>query len=107
MLALSAGHVLLVKHPGDTNWRIPRTEPKDGEGSEDAFARLVERLGITVLEHTELGTREVGGEMFDLHRIKIPGLPEKSDHELRLVRLSFLPKELAESDRPLLDALLG
>jgi hypothetical protein len=107
LLALHEGHVLLVKHPGEKNWRIPRTEPEPGEAPIETFARLCARLGIRVLEDSDLGVKEVDGRMFDLRRVKIEGLPQVSDHELRLVRLAYLPKELAEPDRPLLDALLA
>jgi hypothetical protein len=107
LLALNAGHVLLVKHPGDNNWRIPRSEPEQGETTEETYARMCERLGIKALEQTDLGIREVDGRMFALRRVKIPGLPQAPGHELRLVRLSYLPKELMEPDKPLLDALLA
>jgi hypothetical protein len=107
LLALNSGHVLLVKHAGEDNWRIPRTEPEPGETPDDTFARMTQRLGIEVLEQTDLGMRAVDGRMFSLHRIKIPGLPQAPGHKLRLVRLSYLPKELMEPDKPLLDALLA
>jgi hypothetical protein len=107
LLALNAGHVLLVRHPGEDNWRIPRTAPLAGEDRDAALLRLITRLGIDALEDTELGVREVDGRMFDLHRVRIPGLPAVSDHEVRLVRLAYLPKELAAPDKPLLDALLS
>jgi len=107
LLALSAGHVLLVKHPGDPDWRIPRTEPVDGESGDQTFRRLCERLGIEVMEQAELGVREIEGRRFDLRRVRIPGLPTADGHELRLVRLAYLPKELMAPDRPLLDALLA
>ncbi|MFN2465715.1 MAG: hypothetical protein ABR598_05550 [Candidatus Dormibacteria bacterium] len=106
LLALNAGHVLLVRHPGDPNWRIPRTTPQDGETADAAFARLSSRLGIEVLSEEDLGLREVDGRTFALRRARIPGLPSAPDHELRLVRLAYLPKELMAPDKPLLDALL-
>jgi hypothetical protein len=107
LLALNAGHVLLVRHPGEDAWRIPRTAPEGDETPDQTFARLTDRLGIEVLEQAHLGTREVDNRMFDLRRIKIPGLPKAGGHELRLVRLAYLPKELHAPDRPLLDALLA
>ena len=107
LLALSAGHVLLVRHQGEDNWRIPRTTPLDGETSDEAFDRLTERLGIEVLSEDDLGLREIDGRSFALRRARIPGLPEAPGHELRLVRLAYLPKELMAPDKPLLDALLG
>ena len=107
LLALSAGHVLLVRHQGEDNWRIPRTTPLDGETSDQAFDRLTERLGIEVLSNDDLGLREIDGRSFALRRARIPGLPEAPGHELRLVRLAYLPKELMAPDKPLLDALLG
>ena len=107
LLALSAGHVLLVKHAGDQNWRIPRTAPQPGESADDTMARLTGTLNIEVLEQSELGIREVDGRRFDLRRVRIPGVPEAPGHELRLVRLAYLPKELTSPDTQLLDALLG
>jgi len=107
LLALNAGHVLLVKHKGEGTWRIPRSKPERGESPDETFARMCRRLGIEVLEQANLGIREVDGRMFSLRRIKIPGLPRAPGHELRLVRLSYLPKELMEPDKPLLDALLA
>ncbi|MEA2684729.1 MAG: hypothetical protein QOK05_3057 [Chloroflexota bacterium] len=107
LLALSAGHVLLVRHEGEQNWRIPRTTPQDGESADEAFARLSERLGIEVLSHEDLGRRDVDGRSFALRRARIPGLPSAPGHELRLVRLAYLPKELMAPDKPLLDALLS
>ena len=107
LLALSAGHVLLVRHQGEDNWRIPRTTPLDGETSDQAFDRLTERLGIEVLSEDDLGLRDIDGRSFALRRARIPGLPEAPGHELRLVRLAYLPKELMAPDKPLLDALLG
>jgi ADP-ribose pyrophosphatase YjhB (NUDIX family) len=107
LLALSAGHVLLVRHQGEENWRIPRTTPAHGESADAAFARLVQRLGIEVLSHQDLGTRDVDGRHFALRRARIPGLPSAPGHELRLVRLAYLPKELMAPDKPLLDALLS
>jgi len=107
LLALAAGHVLLVRHPDEADWRIPRTVPLAGESVDDAFNRLLRRLEIEVLESTDLGMREVDGRTFALRRVKIPGLPQPSGHELRLVRLAYLPKELSAPDRPLLDALLA
>jgi hypothetical protein len=106
LLALSAGHVLLVRHRGEPNWRIPRTTPLDGESVDAAFARLAERLGIEVLSADDIGLRDVDGRTFALRRARIPGLPDAPDHELRLVRLAYLPKELMAPDKPLLDALL-
>ena len=106
LLALSAGHVLLVRHQGEENWRIPRTTPEVGEDIEAAFSRLVSRLGIEVLSHEDLGTHDVDGRQFALRRARIPGLPSAPGHELRLVRLAYLPKELMAPDKPLLDALL-
>jgi hypothetical protein len=107
LLALNAGHVLLVKHPGESEWRIPRSEPEPGETPEATFNRMTERLGIEVLEQTDLGVRDVDGRVFELRRVRIPGLPTATGHELRLVRLAYLPKELMAPDRPLLDALLA
>jgi hypothetical protein len=107
ILALNAGHVLLVRHPGDANWRIPRSEPEPEETPDATFDRMVGRLGIEVLDQSRLGVREVDGRMFDLRRVRIPGLPNARDHELRLVRLAYLPKELMAPDKPLLDALLA
>ncbi|MGI8609030.1 MAG: hypothetical protein ACR2MY_07350 [Candidatus Dormibacteria bacterium] len=107
LLALSAGHVLLVRHAGEDSWRIPRTTAKDGETADAAFARLIERLGLQVLSHDDLGVRDVDGRHFALRRARIPGLPEAPGHELRLVRLAYLPKELMAPDKPLLDALLS
>jgi len=107
LLALSAGHVLLVRHQGEENWRIPRTEPLDSEDADAAFTRLIERLSLEVLSEEDLGIREIGGRIFALRRARIPGLPEAPGHELRLVRLAYLPKELMAPDRPLLDALLA
>jgi len=107
LLALSAGHVLLVRHRGEDNWRIPRTARVDGEDADSAFARLVERLGLQVLGEEDLGVREVLGRAFALRRARIPGLPNAPGHELRLVRLAYLPKELMVPDKPLLDALLA
>jgi ADP-ribose pyrophosphatase YjhB (NUDIX family) len=107
LLALSAGHVLLVRHAGEPNWRIPRTAPQDGETADAAFARLVGRLGIQVLSEEDLGVRDVEGRTFALRRARIPGLPSAPGHELRLVRLAYLPKELMAPDKPLLDALLA
>ena len=107
LLALSAGHVLLVRHQGEDNWRIPRTTPLDGETSDQAFNRLTERLGIEVLSEDDLGLRDIDGRSFALRRARIPGLPEAPGHELRLVRLAYLPKELMAPDKPLLDALLS
>ncbi|HEY8740806.1 MAG TPA: hypothetical protein VIN56_09475 [Candidatus Dormibacteraeota bacterium] len=106
LLALSAGHVLLVRHAGEPNWRIPRTTPRDGESIDAAFARLVLRLGVEVLSEEDIGVRDVDGRTFALRRARIPGLPSTPDHELRLVRLAYLPKELMAPDKPLLDALL-
>ena len=106
LLALSAGHVLLVRHTGEDNWRIPRTTPLDGESVEEAFGRLAQRLSIDVLSVEDLGIREIDGRNFALRRARIPGLPTAPGHELRLVRLAYLPKELMAPDRPLLDALL-
>jgi hypothetical protein len=106
LLALSAGHVLLVRHRGEQNWRIPRTEPIDGEDADAAFSRLAERLDLEILSHEDLGVREVEGRSFALRRARIPGLPGAPGHELRLVRLAYLPKELMAPDKPLLDALL-
>ena len=106
LLALSAGHVLLVRHEGEPNWRIPRTAPVDGEDADAAFARLVQRLNIDVVSAEDLGVREIDGRNFALRRARIPGLPDVAGHELRLVRLAYLPKELMAPDKPLLDALL-
>lgn len=107
LLALSAGHVLLVRHAGEDNWRIPRTTALDGETADAAFRRLVERLGLDILSHDDLGVRDVAGRRFALRRARIPGMPEVPGHELRLVRLAYLPKELMAPDKPLLDALLS
>jgi|SRR5438094_987566 len=107
LLALHAGHVLLVRHPEEANWRIPRSEPEADETPDQTFDRLCVRLGIEVLGQTDLGVREVDGRLFNLRQARIPGLPEAAGHELRLVRLAYLPKELTAPDRPLLDALLG
>ena len=107
LLALSAGHVLLVRHEGEGSWRIPRTAPHDGEDAAAAFGRLTGRLGIEVLSEDDLGVREIDGRAFALRRVRIPGLPEAPGHELRLVRLAYLPKELMAPDKPLLDALLA
>ena len=107
LLALSAGHVLLVRHEGEQTWRIPRTTAEDGESADAAFARLVERLSIEVLSEEDLGVREIDGRNFALRRARIPGLPAAPGHELRLVRLAYLPKELMAPDKPLLDALLS
>ena len=106
LLALSAGHVLLVRHTGEETWRIPRTTPLGGESADAAFGRLVERLSIEVLSEEDLGIREIDGRNFALRRARIPGLPAAPGHELRLVRLAYLPKELMAPDKPLLDALL-
>ena len=99
--------MLLVKHPGESDWRIPRSRPEAGETPDATFNRMCSRLAIEVLEQTDLGIREVDGRMFDLRRVRIPGLPQPTGHELRLVRLAYLPKELMAPDRPLLDALLA
>ncbi|MFN2464539.1 MAG: hypothetical protein ABR573_11645 [Candidatus Dormibacteria bacterium] len=107
LLAVSAGHVLLVRHPGEASWRIPRTERRADEDSGTAFARLVQRLGIDVTSSEDLGVREVEGRSFALRRARIPGLPDAPGHELRLVRLAYLPRELMLPDKPLLDALLA
>jgi hypothetical protein len=107
LLALNAGHVLLVRHPGEDAWRIPRTTPLEGESADQSFARLTERLGIEVLTQDDLGTRSIEGRLFALRRARIPGLPEAPGHELRLVRLAYLPRELMAPDKPLLDALLS
>ena len=107
LLALSAGHVLLVRHQGEENWRIPRTERVGGEDADTAFARLVTRLGLEILGEDDLGVREVMGRAFALRRARIPSLPDVPGHELRLVRLAYLPKELMAPDKPLLDALLA
>ena len=107
LLALNAGHVLLVKHPGEESWRIPRTVPGSGESADETFARLTGTLGIEVGEVTALGVRDIEGRRFDLRRARIPGLPSAPGHELRLVRLAYLPKELMAPDKPLLDALLA
>ncbi|MBV9060772.1 MAG: hypothetical protein JOZ09_16690 [Pseudonocardiales bacterium] len=107
LLALNAGHVLLVRHDGDANWRIPRTAPLDGEDADAAFARLAARLHLEVLGEDDLGIREIEGRNFALRRARIPGLPDAPGHELRLVRLAYLPKELMAPDKPLLDALLS
>lgn len=99
--------MLLVRHEGEQNWRIPRTTPQDGETADDAFDRLASRLGIEVLSHQDLGRRDVDGRSFALRRARILGLPTAAGHELRLVRLAYLPKELMAPDKPLLDALFN
>lgn len=99
--------MLLVRHQGESSWRIPRTEPRDAEDVDAAFSRLVDQFKIEVLSAEDLGVREVEGRSFALRRARIPGLPEAPGHELRLVRLAYLPKELMAPDKPLLDALLA
>ncbi|GAC1583981.1 MAG: hypothetical protein NVS3B24_22950 [Candidatus Dormibacteria bacterium] len=107
LLALNAGHVLLVRHPGEARWRIPRTDRVEAEDAGAAFGRLVSRLKIEVLSEEDLGIHEIDGRAFALRRARIPGLPEAPGHELRLVRLAYLPRELMAPDKPLLDALLS
>jgi hypothetical protein len=106
LVATNAGHVLLERKPDGVEWGLPRVVLGDGETAAAGLARLRARYGV-VADPVDLGTREAGGVVFWLHRAPIPGLPEVPGHELRLVRLSFLPKELGAIDRSLLDVLLA
>jgi hypothetical protein len=110
LLAVNSGQVLLVRRPGETDWRIPRAglaaPTEDAAEIARAENALAAEHGLQVLDRSELGPRSVGGVTYSLARVRIAARPEVAGLETRLVRLAQLPKELASPDRELLDALL-
>ncbi|HEV3232903.1 MAG TPA: hypothetical protein VG245_11700 [Candidatus Dormibacteraeota bacterium] len=105
LLAVNSGQVLLIRAHGETDWRIPRAVVADGDVDATHLA-LVRAHGLTVVEVIDAGVHKVGHHQYALHRVKITERPEIEGLETRLVRLSQLPRALAEPDKHLLDALL-